>query len=179
MRMLVMIALLLAVALVALLATRPDRFHVERSATIDAPSATVFSHIDDFHRWTAWSPWEKIDPQLQRSYDGPPSGVGAGYRWSGNSQVGEGSMRITESVPGRKVGIALEFITPFRASNVATFTLAPEGSGTRVTWAMDGRNNFVAKAIGLFMNMDTMVGGQFEQGLASLKGIAEGGSGAL
>jgi len=173
MRMLVMIVLLLAVALVALLATRPDRFHVERSATIDAPSSTVFSHIDDFHRWTAWSPWEKIDPQLQRSYDGPHSGVGAGYRWSGSSQVGEGSMRITESIPDRKVGIALEFIKPFRASNVATFTLAPEGPGTRVTWAMDGTNSWLAKLIGLFMSMDRMVGTEFEKGLATLKQVCE------
>jgi len=113
MRLLVPIALLGVVAVVALVLTRPDRFHVERSATIDAPSATIFPYINDFHRWPAWSPWEKIDPQLQRSYDGPSSGVGAGYQWTGNSQIGEGSMKIIESTPDRRVGIALEFLKPW------------------------------------------------------------------
>jgi hypothetical protein len=177
MRTVVPIALLVVVALLVFVQMRPDRFHVERSATINAPSATIFPHINDFHRWTAWSPWEKIDPQLQRFYDGPPSGVGAAYRWIGNSKIGEGSMKITESTPG-KVGIALEFVKPFKASNVATFTLTPAGSGTRVTWAMDGENGFMSKAIGLFMSMDKMIGTEFEKGLASLKGIAEGAPGA-
>jgi hypothetical protein len=178
MRTIVPIVLLIVVALVVFVQSRPDRFHVERSATIHAPSATIFPHIDDFHRWTAWSPWEKIDPQLQRSYDGPPSGVGAGYRWTGNSHVGEGSMRITESTPGRRVGIALEFIKPFKASNIATFTLTPDGAGTRVTWAMDGKYNFISKLISLFMSMDEMIGTEFEKGLATLKGIAESAPGA-
>ena len=153
--------------------TRPDRIHVERSATINAPSATIFPHINDFRQWTAWSPWEKIDPQLQRSYDGPPSGLGAAYRWAGNSHIGEGSMRVTESTPNRRVGIALEFLKPFRASNTATFTLTPDGAGTRVIWAMDGKGNLVSKLISLFTSMDKMIGTQFEMGLATLKGIAE------
>src|SRR5262245_9539090 len=178
MRTVLPIALLAIVALLVFVQMRPGRFHIERSATIDAPSATIFTHINDFHRWTAWSPWEQIDPQLQRFYDGPPSGVGARYRWVGNSKIGEGSMKITESNPS-KVGIDLEFVKPFKASNVATFTLAPAGSGTTVTWAMDGENNFMSKAMGLFMNMDNMIGTQFEKGLASLKGIAEGTPGAL
>jgi Polyketide cyclase / dehydrase and lipid transport len=169
--------LLILVALAVVIQTRPDRFHVERSETINAPSATIFPHINDFHRWTAWSPFEKMDPELQRSYAGPSSGAGAAYGWVGNSKVGEGSMTITESTPTRKVGIALEFMKPFKASNVATFTLTPEAAGaTRVTWAMDGQNTFVSKAMGLFMNMDRMIGGEFEKGLASLKGIAEGGA---
>jgi hypothetical protein len=163
------------VALVAYVLTRPDRFHVERSVTIAAPSATVFPYIDDFHRWTAWSPWEKIDPQLKRSYDGPPAGVGAGYRWAGNNDVGEGTMKIVESTPTSRVGIALEFVKPFRASNLATFTLVPDGAGTRVTWAMDGANTVVSKVIGLFMSMDAMIGTQFEKGLATLKDLAERG----
>jgi Polyketide cyclase / dehydrase and lipid transport len=176
MRIIVPVALVIVVALAVFVQTRPDRFHIERSTTIEAPSAAIFPHINDFHRWTAWSPWERIDPVLQRSYDGPPSGLGAGYRWVGNNQVGEGSMRITESTPDRKVGIALEFIKPFKASNTATFTLVPDASGTRVTWAMDGQNTVVSKLMGLFMNMDRMIGGEFGKGLASLKGIAEGGA---
>ena len=169
--------LLIVVALAVVIQTRPGRFHIERSETINAPSATIFPHINDFHRWTAWSPFEKMDPALQRSYAGPSSGVGAAYGWVGNRKVGEGSMKITESTPTRKVGIALEFMKPFKASNVATFTLTPEAAGaTRVTWAMDGQNTFVSKAMGLFMNMDRMIGGEFEKGLASLKGIAEGGA---
>jgi carbon monoxide dehydrogenase subunit G len=169
--------LLVLVALAVLVQTRPDRFHIERSETINAPSAAIFPHINDFHRWSAWSPFEKMDPELQRSYGGPAAGVGAAYSWVGNNKVGEGSMRIMESTPTRKVGIALEFVKPFKASNVATFTLAPEAAGaTRVTWAMDGQSTFVSKAMGLFMSMDRMIGGEFEKGLASLKGIAEEGA---
>ena len=115
---------------------------------------------------------------MQRSYDGPPSGVGTGYRWTGSSHVGEGSMRITESTPNRRVGIALEFIKPFKASNTATFTLVPDGAGTRVTWAMDGKNTFISKLMSLFMSMDKMIGTEFEKGLATLKGIAESAPGA-
>jgi hypothetical protein len=178
MRAVLPIALLVVVALLVFVQMRPDRFHVERSTTINAASTAIVPHINDFHRWTAWSPFEKIDPQLQRSYDGPPSGVGAGYQWTGNNKIGEGSMKITESTPS-KVGIDLEFVKPFKASNVATFTLAPAGSGTRVTWAMDGQNSFVSEAMGLFMSMDDMVGTEFEKGLASLKGIAEGAPGGL
>jgi hypothetical protein len=166
-----------AVALVGVVRTRPNRFHVERSATIDAPSEAVFPHINDFRRWTAWSPWDQLDPQMQRSFDGPPSGLGAAYRWTGNHQVGTGSAKITESIPGRRVGIALDFVEPFQASNTATFTLAPAGAATRVTWALDGQNGFVAKLMSLFMDMDAMVGGQFESGLASLKRIAESAPG--
>jgi hypothetical protein len=176
MRTVLLIVLSILVALAVFIQTRPDRFHVERSVTIDAPSATIFPHINDFHRWTAWSPWEKIDPQLQRFYDGPSSGAGAGYRWIGNSQVGEGSMRIIESTPDSRVGIALEFVKPFKASNTAAFTLTPTNPGTRVTWAMDGTNNFVTKAIGLFTSFDRLIGGEFEKGLATLKDIAEGKS---
>jgi hypothetical protein len=177
MRIVLPAVLLILVALAVFIQTRPDRFHIERSATINAPSATIFPHINDFHRWAAWSPFEKMDPQLRRSYAGPAAGIGAAYSWVGNNKVGEGSMKITECTPTRKVGIALEFVKPFKASNVATFTLTPEAAGaTRVTWAMDGQNTFVSKAMGLFMNMDKMIGGEFEKGLASLKSIAEGGA---
>jgi len=173
MRVAIPLVLVVAGALVAFVATRPPRFHVERSATIAAPSATIFPTIADFHRWTAWSPWEKIDPDMQRSYDGPPSSVGAAYRWSGNSKVGAGSMRIMDATPNQRVAIALEFLKPFKASNTATFTLVPAGSGTRVTWAMDGDNTLVAKVMSLFFSMDSMIGGEFEKGLATLKDVAE------
>lgn len=174
MRIIVPLVVVLVVALAVFVQTRPARFHIERSATIRAPSATIFPHINDFHRWTAWSPWERIDPALQRVFDGPPSGVGARYRWVGNNKVGAGSMRITESTPDRRIGVALEFIKPFKASNSATFTLVPDAGGTRVTWAMDGENTVVSKLTGLFMSMDRMIGGEFEKGLASLKNVAEG-----
>jgi uncharacterized protein YndB with AHSA1/START domain len=173
MRAIVSIVVLIVLAFVAFVQTRPARFHVERTVTIDAPRETVFAHINDFRRWTAWSPYEKRDPQMQRSYDGPSSGVGARYQWRGNSEVGEGSARITESTPSSKVGIALEFIKPFAAANTAAFTLAPDGAGTTVTWAMDGTSTFVTKLIGVFMSMDRMIGGDFEQGLVNLKGVVE------
>lgn len=167
---------LVALALLALgvfVATRPDRFHIERSATMQAPTEAIFPHIDDFKQWGAWSPWEKVDPQMQRSYDGPPRGVGARYAWQGNKDIGKGRMEITEATAPRKVVIALEFIEPFAASNVATFTLTPDGAGTRVTWAMDGANALITKLMSLVMNMDTMIGGEFEKGLASLTAIVE------
>ena len=176
MRIVLSAVLVILVALAVVIQTRPDRFHIERSETINAPSSAIFPHINDFHRWTAWSPFEKMDPDLRRSYAGPSSGVGAAYSWAGNSKAGEGSMKITESTPTRKIGIALEFMKPFKASNVATFTLTPDAGATRVTWAMDGQSTFVSKAMGLFMNMDRMIGGEFEKGLASLKGIAEEGA---
>jgi hypothetical protein len=167
--------LLILVALAVVIQT-PGSISRRALETINAPSATFFPHINDFHRWTAWSPFEKMDPALQRSYAGPSSGVGAAYGWVGNSKVGEGSMKITESTPTRKVGIALEFMKPFKASNVATFTLTPEAGGaTRVTWAMDGQSTFVSKAMGLFMSMDRMIGGIRER-TGEPEGIAEGGA---
>jgi len=178
MRIILPVLFVVVVTLTTFVLTRPDRFHIERSATINAPGAAIYPYINDFHRWTAWSPWEKIDPQMQRSYDGPAAGAGAGYRWSGNSKIGEGSMKITESTPSRKVAIALEFITPFRASNTATFTLAPEATGTRVTWAMDGENTLVSKLMSLFISLDRMIGAEFEKGLATLKSLAESAPGA-
>jgi hypothetical protein len=129
--------------------------------------------VNDFHAWRAWSPYEALDPQLKRSYDGPASGVGARYGWSGNAKAGEGRMTIIASEPPARVGIKLEFLKPFAATNTADFTFVPAGNQTTVTWAMFGENNFMAKAIGLVMSMDQMVGGQFEKGLADLKSIVE------
>jgi hypothetical protein len=154
-------------------AMQPADFRISRSATLAAPAPVVFEQINDFHKWNEWSPWAKMDPNSKGTYDGPPSGVGASFAWSGNSQVGEGKMTITESKPSEFIRMRLEFLKPFAATNVAEFTLQPEGDQTAVTWSMSGRNGFVGKCMGLIMNCDKMVGGQFEQGFANLKAIVE------
>jgi uncharacterized protein YndB with AHSA1/START domain len=177
MSVLVILAVIFA-ALAGLLlvyaATRPDGFRIERSAHIQAPPEKVFAQIDDFRRWTAWSPWENIDPGLKRSYGGAAAGAGAAYAWEGNSKVGSGRMEITESRAPSKIVIKLDFIKPFEAHNTAEFTLVPGAQGgTALTWAMYGPSPYASKLMGIFMNMDRMVGAQFEQGLANLKSIAE------
>ena len=154
-------------------ALQPPDFHIERSATMRATAAAAFAQVNDFHNWRAWSPWEKIDPALKRSYEGPQAGAGATYAWQGNKDVGEGRMTILESRPGELVRIKLEFFKPFAATNTAEFTFKPAGDGTAVTWSMSGQNNFLARAICVFVNMDEMVGGQFEQGLAQMKAVVE------
>lgn len=161
------------VLFVIVVATRPADFRIERSTTIAAPPAVVFEQVNDFHAWAAWSPWEKLDPGMKRSYGGPPSGAGATYDWQGNDDVGEGRMTIEKSAPPSTVGVKLEFIKPFAATNTTTFTFAEQGPGTKVTWAMEGTNGFFAKAFGLFMDMDKLVGADFERGLASMKAVAE------
>jgi uncharacterized protein YndB with AHSA1/START domain len=154
--------------------TRPDDFRVSRAATISAPPSTVFAQVNNLHKWEAWSPWAKLDPAAKNSFDGPPSGTGASMSWAGNNQVGEGKMTITESRPDDFIQFQLDFIKPFKGSNQAEFTFKAEGSNqTVVTWTMTGQNNFLSKAVGLFMDCDAMVGGQFEQGLTSLKTVAE------
>jgi hypothetical protein len=167
------VLLVLAGVLVAVIATRPDTFHVERSAVIQAPPPVVFAHLEDFHRWPEWSPWEGRDPQMMREYEGAEAGVGAAYHWNGNDQVGEGRMTITESAPPSRLDIRLDFIKPFAATNQCAFTLVPEDGGTRVTWTMDGKADFMTKAMTLVMSMDRMVGKDFEQGLATLKTVSE------
>jgi uncharacterized protein YndB with AHSA1/START domain len=154
-------------------AMQPAEFRVVRSATISAPPETVFAQVNDFHKWDGWSPWAKLDPAVVNTYEGPPAGAGAGFHWRGNKQVGEGHMTITESHPSDLIKIRLEFIRPFAATNSVEYTFKPEGSRTIVTWSMLGQRNFVLKAFGLFMNMDKMLGGEFEKGLANLKAQAE------
>jgi uncharacterized protein YndB with AHSA1/START domain len=171
-KILLILAALIAIVLVVA-AFQPAEFRVTRSATIAAPAAVIFTEINDFRRWQAWSPWEKLDPAMKRTFEGPPSGVGAVYGWEGNSEVGAGRMTLTESRPADLIRVRLEFLKPMEAQSAAEFTLRPEGSNTTVTWTMSGRNNYPAKVMCLFMNMDKMLGGQFEQGLASLKTIAE------
>lgn len=165
---------ILAVGVVAaaFIASRPSTFTVERTAQIAAPPDRVFALLNDFHHWGQWSPWEKLDPNLKRTFTGPASGPGASYAWVGNDQVGEGRMKILESVPGESVVIDLEFVKPFAARNQTTFTLAPAGAGTSVRWSMTGHNGFVGKAISLFADVDGFVGADFEKGLANLNAAA-------
>jgi Polyketide cyclase / dehydrase and lipid transport len=162
-----------AAALVATVALQPSAFHIVRTAVISAPAAAVFAQVNDFRNWQAWSPWEDIDPAMKRIHEGASAGTGAVYSWAGNNQVGEGRMTITESHPSDLIRIKLEFLKPFAATHTAEFTFAPERDNTVVTWSMTGNNNFVAKGIALFMNMDKMIGSQFEKGLAQLGRVAE------
>lgn len=161
------------VVLVVVIATRPAEFEITRSQTMDAPPEVVFGLVDDFHAWGGWSPWEKLDPGMKRTFEGPASGAGAKYSWTGNDQVGSGEMTITSSNAPKDVNIDLHFIAPFEARNETVFTIEPQGEGSKVTWAMHGENGFAGKAMGLFMDMDSLVGKDFEQGLANLKQVAE------
>jgi carbon monoxide dehydrogenase subunit G len=170
----VLIGLLaVVVVLLVVIALQPAAFRIERSATMAAPPAAVFAQVNDFHNWEAWNPWQKVDPTARNTYSGAAAGPGSTFAWQGNKDVGEGRMTILESRPNELVKIKLEFLKPFAATNTADFTFVPSGGQTRVTWAMSGENGFMGKAIGLVMNMDQMVGGQFEKGLADLKSIVE------
>jgi uncharacterized protein YndB with AHSA1/START domain len=162
----------IVVLLVSVIATRPSTFHIERSITMAAPPERAFVHVNDFHGWAAWSPYEKLDPQMNRTYQGAASGTGAVYAWAGEKS-GEGKMTIEKSERPSQISIKLEFFKPFAATNTATFTFVPTAEGTTVTWAMDGKNGFVSKAASLVMDMDKLVGGDFERGLAELKVLAE------
>ena len=149
-------------------------YTVERTTTIAAPPEKVYAEVQDFHRWSAWSPWEDLDPTMQRSYGGPEAGSGSTYSWQGNKKAGEGSMMMTSAEPLKRVVIALEFLKPFKSSSVTTFTLVPVGEGTRVTWSMTGARTLALKVMGIFTSMDKLVGKDFEKGLAQLKTVAEG-----
>ena len=167
------VVLLLVGALLAFIATRPDTFHAERSAELGAPPDKVFALIDDLQQWPRWSPWEKLDPNMQKTYEGPSAGVGASYSWKGNSDVGAGRLTIVESKPAELVRVKLEFFEPFAGTSEARFDLAPSGSGTKVRWSTDGENGFAAKAISLVVDMDKMMGDFFEKGLADLDSAAQ------
>lgn len=174
--MLKIIASIIVVLIAAVLgyaAMQPDSFRVERSIVIKAPAEKVFAEINDFHRWEAWSPWEKIDPAVKRSYSGAEQGVGAVYSWQGNDDIGMGNMKIVESVPSSKVLLDIEFIAPFAAKNQVEFKLVESGGSTTVTQSMYGPSPYLSKLIGVFFSMDKMVGEKYEEGLASLKAIAE------
>ena len=169
---LIVIVVLIA-AFLLFAASRPNGFRVERTTRIKAPPEKIFPLIDNFHDWVAWSPYEKIDPALQRSYSGAERGKGAVYEWQGNNKVGKGRMEITQASPPSKVAIKLDFLKPFEAHNTAEFTLVPNGDATNVTWAMIGQQPFMFKVMTVFMNMDKMIGKDFEAGLANLKAIVE------
>lgn len=160
-------------AVLAYAATRPDTFRVERQARIQAPADKIFPLINDFHNWTEWSPYETVDPAMQRSYAGMTSGKGAVYEWSGTGKAGAGRMEISDASPPSRVEIDLAFTRPFQARNIAAFTLEPDGDATRVSWSMDGATPFLGKVIGLFIDMDKMIGRDFETGLANLKAVTE------
>jgi hypothetical protein len=169
----VLVVLIAAVLIIA--ALTPDTFRIQRTATIKAPPEKLFPHINDFHNWQAWSPWEKLDPALKRTFSGTANGNGSVYEWEGNKQVGKGRMEIMESSPPSKIVIKLDFFQPFEAHNTADFAFAGQGGSTSITWGMDGQRPFMFKVMGVFMNFDKMIGNDFEKGLANLKEIAEKG----
>lgn len=172
-----LLKILLGVAVVVVLlaifiATRPAGFSMSRTATMAATPAAVFNQVNDFHKWEAWSPWAKLDPNCKNSFEGPPSGKGAKFAWDGNKEVGAGNMEIVESVPNDHIRIRLEFVRPFAGVNDTLFTFKPIDDKTNVSWTMSGKNNFIMKAFSLFMDCDKMVGPQFEQGLTSMEKAA-------
>ena len=171
-KILIALAVIMVVFLIVV-AMQPSQYQVTRSATMSAAPAAVFPYVNEVKKWEAWNPWGKIDPAMKLTYEGPPAGKGAAYAWVGNREVGEGRMTITDSRPNELVQFKLEFFKPMAGTSDAEFTFKPEGNQTTVTWSMSGKNNFIAKAMCLFMNMDQMIGGQFEKGLAAMKSVVE------
>jgi uncharacterized protein YndB with AHSA1/START domain len=172
----VIIAIVLAIAIgviFGLAATKPNRLRVARAIDINAPAEKIFSLISDFHQWVAWSPYEKKDPSMKRTFGGADRGKGATYAWDGDKNVGSGRMEILEATPPSRIVIKLDFFTPFEGHNTAEFTMLPQGDGTHVTWVMHGPANFMSRLIQVFINLDNMIGRDFEAGLANLKTITE------
>jgi len=167
----ILFALIVGVLVLALF--KPATFRIERQAVVAAPPAKVFPLIDNFHNWPAWSPWEGKDPAMERGFQGPESGKGAIFTWSGDKSVGQGGMEILESDPPKRVVIDMIFQKPFSARNTVTFTLTPEAQGTRVSWVMEGPSPLIGRVMQVFSNMDAQVGGAFESGLARMKAAAE------
>lgn len=164
---------------VVVVATRPSTYHVERRIEIAAPADLVFGVLNDLHQFAGvlvlfGSAWDELDPNMQKTFDGPAAGVGQSYAWNSRKEVGKGRMTIEESVPGRKVGIRIEFLAPMKSTAGCALTLAGTPAGSLVTWSMDGNHNFIGKAFGLFMDMDRMLGSDIEKGLVRLKTVAEG-----
>jgi len=156
----------------AVVSFQSDQFKISRSTLISAPASVVFARVNDFHQWADWSPWEKLDPDMKKTFEGPKSGEGAIYRWTGNQKIGEGCMTITESRPDL-IKLRLDFLKPFAATNEVEFAFKSEGEKTEVSWSMSGRKNFMFKTVHLFMNMDKMIGGEYEKGLEALKSLSE------
>jgi uncharacterized protein YndB with AHSA1/START domain len=168
----VVLAIAIAIVLV-LAAAKPNTFSVQRGATMKAPPEKIFSLINDFHQWGSWSPWENRDPAMTRSFSGADRGRGAVYAWEGNKNVGSGRMEILDASTPSKIIVKLDFLKPFEAHNMAEFTMLPQGDATSVSWVMHGPAPFMSKMMQVFMNMDKMIGKDFEIGLANLKGLAE------
>jgi len=168
---LIVVALVIAGVLIYA-ATKPDVFRVTRSASIKAPPEKIQAQLADFHGWQAWSPWEKMDPAMKRTFGGAPKGKGATYAWEGNRNVGQGRMEITEAAAD-KVALDLDFVKPFEAHNKVVFALNPKGDTTDVTWSMVGPVPYFAKIMHVFVDMDGMVGSQFETGLGNLRAVTE------
>jgi Polyketide cyclase / dehydrase and lipid transport len=162
------------VVLLLVIVTRPDTYHVERSATISAAPEVVYAHVADFNKWGAWSPWSKLDPKMKITYGGTQGTVGASYAWdSAVDDVGAGKMTITNVNPNKRIDIKLEFLKPFESTADNGFSFESAGKETKVTWFIDGKNDFMGKAMSLFMNMDTMIGDDFVKGLSDMKKVAE------
>ena len=168
-----LIIVLVVVVILVLAAFKPSNFSVQRTATIQAPPEKIFPLINDYHNWPQWSPWEKIDPNMKRTYSGPTSGTGSVYEWDGNSKAGKGRMEIAESMPTSKIAIKLDFIKPMETNNNVQFNLQPNSNSTTVTWTMSGPVSFPAKVMTVFVSMDKMIGPDFEAGLANMKAAAE------
>src|SRR6202158_3967639 len=167
------VVVVLLAAVLGFAMTKPDSFSVQRTANIKAPPEKIFPLIIDLHSWSSWAHWEKLDPTMKRTHSGAASGVGAVYEWEGNAKVGTGRMEIVDATPPSKVAIKLDFLKPIEGHNIAEFTLEPQGDSTNVTWSMHGPAPFISKVIQVFVSMDSMVGKEFETGLANLKSIAE------
>jgi len=172
-KVLAAIVVVLIVAVLVFAATKPDTFRVQRASSVNAPPEQIFALINDLHRWRAWSPYEKKDPAMKRTLSGAAHGKGAVYEWEGNKDVGKGRMEITDAAPPSRVRIKLDFVRPFEAHNIVEFTLEPNGHSTKVTWAMHGPSPYLAKLISVFFSMDSMIGKDFEAGLANLTTVAE------
>jgi len=175
-RIILIVALGVLVVVAAILiwaASKPNTFRIERSVVIQAAPEKIFPLINDFRNWSEWAPQDREDRSIMRTFSGPPSGVGAVSDWTSSGKAGSGRMSITESVPPTKIEIAVDFVKPFAAHNVNTFTLEPEGDATKVTWRMQGANLYFMKVMSTFSSMDRMMGGHFERGLRDLKAAAE------
>lgn len=172
-RSILLVIVFVVAAVLIYAATKPDSFRIQRSVVIKAAPETIFPFINDFRKWETWSPWEKIDPDLKRTYGGVASGVGAVYEWSGNKDIGQGRMEIIESAPASKVVLKLDFMKPFEAHNMVEFTMVAQGDSTTVTQAMYGPSPYMSKLMTIFFSMEKMVGSKYEEGLANLKAQAE------
>jgi uncharacterized protein YndB with AHSA1/START domain len=170
---LALIVVAILVLILAMASMQPSTFGVKRMTTIKAPPEKIAALIGDFHNWQSWSPWEHLDPQMKRTFSGPPSGKGAIYSWEGNSDVGAGRMEVTDMAGPSRIVIKLDFLLPLETHSTTEFALAPQGDETMVTWNMTGPMPFVSKIMSVFMSMDTMIGKDFEKGLAQMKAAAE------